>query len=93
VALDWNPTIYDYRMKFPGPASPTYCSWVNQVEIWFAKIQRQVIARAFSPPWTISAEKSFVTSGTTTKQLPYPMDLLDTCQPNQSVARSSVTLF
>ena len=24
---------------------PTYSSWLNQVEIWFAKIQRQVIAR------------------------------------------------
>ena len=25
--------------------TPTYSSWLNQVEIWFAKIQRQVIAR------------------------------------------------
>ena len=29
------------RMHF----TPTYSSWLNQVEIWFAKIQRQVIAR------------------------------------------------
>ena len=27
------------------PFTPTYSSWLNQVEIWFAKIQRQVIAR------------------------------------------------
>jgi transposase len=27
--------------------TPTYSSWLNQVEIWFAKIQRQVIARVF----------------------------------------------
>jgi len=25
--------------------TPTYSSWVNQVEIWFAKIERDVIAR------------------------------------------------
>jgi transposase len=25
--------------------TPTYSSWLNQVEIWFSKIQREVIAR------------------------------------------------
>jgi hypothetical protein len=25
--------------------APTYSSWLNQVELWFAKIQRDVIAR------------------------------------------------
>ena len=25
--------------------TPTYSSWLNQVEIWFSKIQRQIIAR------------------------------------------------
>lgn len=25
--------------------TPTYSSWLNQIENWFAKIQRQVIAR------------------------------------------------
>jgi transposase len=25
--------------------TPTYSSWLNQVEIWFSKIQRDVIAR------------------------------------------------
>ena len=25
--------------------TPTYSSWLNQIEIWFAKIQRDVIAR------------------------------------------------
>jgi transposase len=25
--------------------TPTYSSWLNQVEIWFSKIQRQTIAR------------------------------------------------
>ena len=25
--------------------APTYFSWLNQVELWFAKIQRDVIAR------------------------------------------------
>jgi transposase len=25
--------------------TPTYSSWLNQVEIWFAKLEREVIAR------------------------------------------------
>jgi transposase len=25
--------------------TPTYSSWLNQVELWFGKIERQVIAR------------------------------------------------
>ena len=25
--------------------TPTYSSWLNQIEIWFSKIQRDVIAR------------------------------------------------
>jgi len=25
--------------------TPTYASWLNQVELWFAKIERDVIAR------------------------------------------------
>src|SRR6202007_856930 len=29
--------------------TPTYSSWLNQVEIWFAKIEREVTARAFFP--------------------------------------------
>src|ERR1700719_2852990 len=31
----------DVRIRF----TPTYCSWLNQVEIWFSKIQRDVISR------------------------------------------------
>jgi transposase len=26
--------------------TPTYSSWLNQVEIWFSKIQRDVISRS-----------------------------------------------
>jgi len=36
--LDRNPQV---RFHF----TPTYSSWLNQVEIWFAKIERDVIAR------------------------------------------------
>lgn len=36
--LDQNPRV---RFHF----TPTYSSWLNQVEIWFAKIQRDVIDR------------------------------------------------
>jgi transposase len=33
------------RLHFP----PTYSSWLNQVELWFAKIERDVIARGIFP--------------------------------------------
>ena len=36
--LEQNPRI---RFHF----TPTYSSWLNQVELWFAKIEREVIAR------------------------------------------------
>jgi transposase len=36
--LEANPKV---RLHF----TPTYSSWLNQVEIWFSKIERDVIAR------------------------------------------------
>jgi hypothetical protein len=36
--LDLHPTVH---LHF----TPTYSSWLNQVELWFAKIERAVIAR------------------------------------------------
>src|SRR5271156_3070658 len=36
--LEQNPSV---RLHF----TPTYSSWLNQVELWFAKIEREVIAR------------------------------------------------
>lgn len=36
------------RVRFPF--TPTYSSWLNQVELWFAKIQRDVIARGVFRP-------------------------------------------
>ena len=36
--LDRHPTV---QLHF----TPTYSSWLNQVELWFAKIERDVIAR------------------------------------------------
>jgi transposase len=29
--------------------TPTYSSWLNQVELWFAKIERDLIARGIFP--------------------------------------------
>ena len=37
--LEANPAV---RIHY----TPTYSSWLNQVEIWFSKIQRDVISRA-----------------------------------------------
>ena len=36
--LDRHPTVH---LHF----TPTYSSWLNQVELWFAKMERDVIAR------------------------------------------------
>jgi hypothetical protein len=36
--LDRHPTVHRHF-------TPTYSSWLNQVELWFAKIERDVIAR------------------------------------------------
>jgi transposase len=36
--LDANPKV---RFHF----TPTYSSWLNQVEVWFSKIERDVVAR------------------------------------------------
>jgi transposase len=46
--------------------TPTYSSWLNQVELWFAKIERDVIAREYSPPSPISSENSCATFANTT---------------------------
>jgi transposase len=42
------PTVADFLERNPRVRlhfTPTYSSWLNQVEIWFAKIQRDVITR------------------------------------------------
>jgi len=31
--------------RVPFPFTPTYSSWLNQIELWFAKIERELIAR------------------------------------------------
>src|SRR5687768_3309000 len=43
--------------------TPTYSSWLNQVESWFSKLQRDVSIAASSLPWPISSARSCVTSG------------------------------
>ena len=37
-----NPTVLSTRRP---RATPTYSSWLNQIEIWFSKVERDVIAR------------------------------------------------
>lgn len=37
--------------------TPTYCSWLNQIEIWFSKIQRDLIARGIFTSKTDLARK------------------------------------
>ena len=49
--------------------TPTYSSWLNQVEIWFSKIQRDLIARGISNPRPTSTAKSCAISAITIRQL------------------------
>lgn len=40
--------VSDFLARYPNARihyTPTYSSWLNQIEIWFAKIQRDIIAR------------------------------------------------
>jgi hypothetical protein len=39
--LDWHPNVH---LHF----TPTYSSWLNQVELWFAKIERDVARGVFN---------------------------------------------
>ena len=49
--------------------TPTYSSWLNQVELWFAKIQRDVIRRGCSPRSPTSATNCASTSERIRNQL------------------------
>lgn len=46
--------------------TPTYSSWLNQVELWFSKIQRDLIARGIFTSVTDLGKKSRDTSASTT---------------------------
>jgi transposase len=42
------PRVDEFLTQYPRvhlPFTPTYSSWLNQVELWFATIERDVIAR------------------------------------------------
>jgi transposase len=41
--------------------TPTYSSWLNQVEIWFSKIQRQTMALPIETEATLSERKAILT--------------------------------
>ncbi|HEX6878973.1 MAG TPA: ATP-binding protein, partial [Terriglobales bacterium] len=47
---DRRPEIFELKLwpQSSCPYTPTYSSWLNQVEIWFAQIERDVIARGVS---------------------------------------------
>jgi len=48
--------------------TPTYSSWLNQVESWFSKLQREVIDRGIFTSVADLNERSCATSGSTRKQ-------------------------
>lgn len=54
------PAVAAWRADHPNVVfhfTPTYSSWLNQVELWFAKIERDVIARGIFTSTTDLARK------------------------------------
>jgi transposase len=51
--------------------TPTYSSWLNQVELWFARIEREVVPAGSSPRSTTWRASSCVISAITTN-MPRP---------------------
>ena len=73
--------------------TPTYSSWLNQVEIWFAKIQRHVITRGiFSSVDDPPKKNASLHPSLQQDRHSYQMDLFHARQTNKCVACSSVTL-
>jgi hypothetical protein len=54
------------RPRFHVHYTPTYGSWLNQVEIWFNLITQQAIRRGTSIAWKISCARSISSSLSTT---------------------------
>jgi hypothetical protein len=52
-----------------GP--PTYYSWLNQVELWFSKIERDVVAREVFT-WSPTSRENLCATFVTTTRLPRP---------------------
>jgi hypothetical protein len=67
--LEQNPRV---RFHF----TPTYSSWLNQVEIWFAKIERDVIARGIFTSAPTSLASFAATSTPIQPTHGYPMEIL-----------------
>jgi transposase len=50
--VDFLCRVQDFLAEDPNVQlhfTPAYSSWLNQVEIWFGRIEREVIARAVFP--------------------------------------------
>jgi transposase len=55
--------------------TPTYSSWLNQVELWFAKIEREVIARGIFTSLADLRRKLMKYIRPYATRSPHPMDL------------------
>jgi transposase len=59
--------VREFRQHHPRVRfhfTPTYSSWLNQIEIWFANIEREVIARCIFTPCAASAVTNLVRQAT-----------------------------
>ena len=63
--------------------TPTYRSWLHQVENWFSKVQRHVMPVESSHPWPTCVANSCATSKPTIR-LPLPFDGPTRTQPIES---------
>ena len=58
------------RIRGSRRRTPTYASWLNQVELWFAKVKRDLLARGIFTSVTDLARKlrRFITKSQRTRK-------------------------
>ena len=69
--------------------TPTYSSWLNQVEIWFARLEREVIARGIFPRSRISRANSCAISEPIPKPRGLQMEILRCAKENPPMLTNS----
>jgi len=62
--------------------TPTYSSWLNQVEIWFSKVERDVIARGILTSVKDLARKLAAISTPTQRTLSHPVEIFRSDPPH-----------
>ena len=63
--------------------TPTYSSWLNQVELWFARLEREVIARGvFTSDKDLARKLNALYPRLRQNRTPFPLEILRCHQEN-----------